>query len=118
MCFVFLVILSPRFSPFFFQEQLERYGVVASLPTRHRFAKVTPGIPRLDVIQKKVDNEKKLCRMIRISTFDEKDVEKLITIVRQEDLGGEDVYLAAFRIRMECNNERQVGGCFVCLFGM
>jgi hypothetical protein len=57
-------------------------------------------------MQARLAAERQKRRMIRISTFDERDEEKLIAVVPEEQLG-EDVFLAAFRIRMECNHERQ-----------
>jgi hypothetical protein len=87
-------------------EQFEKYGVVAGLPAKFKHIKFSSDSPRWEQVQKNVHWEKTRKRLIRISTFDEKDQEKLIAAVTEEDLG-EDVYLAAFRIRMECNHDRQ-----------
>ena len=88
------------------EEQLAQYGVTAGLASQHRYARPHSQVARLEVMQGRLEAERTKKRLIRVSTFDEKDAEKLIATVREEDLP-EDLYLAAFRIRMECHHERQ-----------
>jgi tetratricopeptide (TPR) repeat protein len=88
------------------EEQLKKFGVVQGFAQQFRFAKATPGVPSLQEMQERQALDRQRRRTIRISTFDENDREILVAAVSEEQ-AGEDVYLAAFRVRMECDHARQ-----------